>query len=280
MQINVFGRTTRNGIEDGKNTEENSYGRNGQPTTPEGKRFLNDKYAYLLKMSDLQLLDIMWESKTGLGALEYLGGRIIKKALKFHYKHNSGKEFSVPLSDQHWRSSKNNNRDGIMKKIQDATQREFDKVMRSNSFFCKVDCSNILDRANINFRSDADNLSLAIPMGGVQQVIVQTKNVQLENSAFINPANTKKSTFMDSMVSKNHNSKKVVYEITLEIKLRDRFAVDEGDFAIDDWLTNTDKTLVTALGREALTAFWILQHQRGYRPFVWNAVFQSIIRVY
>ena len=43
MQINVFGRTTRNGIEQGKNTEENLYGRNGQPTNPEGKRLLKDR---------------------------------------------------------------------------------------------------------------------------------------------------------------------------------------------------------------------------------------------
>jgi hypothetical protein len=197
--------------------------------------------------------------------------------LKINYKKNSGREFSIDLSDGHWKSSKTNNRNGIMKQIQDATQREFDRAVRNNSFFCKVECSNILDRAKINFRTDADNLSLAIPMGGVQHVVLRSVNVEEPNNSFISK-NYHKPNFMDSLVSKKSKE----YEITLEIRLRDRFGVDTDDFAYSSYSSKAEagKSIVTALGREALTAFWILQHQRGFRPFVWNAIFYSTIRVY
>ena len=64
------------------------------------------------------------------------------------------------------------------------------------------------------------------------------------------------------------------------IIIKDRFAVDTGDFTSTGCENGIAKAGATRLAQEALTAFWILQHQRGYPPFVWNAIFQSAIRVH
>jgi len=51
-----------------------------------------------------------------------------------------------------------------------------------------------------------------------------------------------------------------ILEIRLEFVLKDWFGVDEEDVY--------KSSVATQLGREALAAFWILQHQRGYKPFI------------
>ena len=107
-------------------------------------------------------------------------------------------------------------------------------------------------------------------MGGVQEVVLRTKKVEeKEHRRPMRP------TIMDFSTN-NHKD----YIITLEIKFRDQFAVDTGDFSFKDWRNAKAKTAATAVGREALTAFWILQHQRDYPPFVWNAIFNFTIRVH
>jgi hypothetical protein len=272
MQINVFGRTTRNGIEQGKNTEENLYGRNGQPTNPEGKRLLKDKYNYLLKMSDSQLLNVLWGATFGLGSLDsiLLRSGDLKKILESHYKGRSGKELYVNMPDSYWSNSFSNDRDGLLREIKYAVQRELESKRWSQFQNYSIDCSSILDKADINFRADFINPSLLAPMGGVQEVVLRT--IKVEEKEHRRPM---RPTLMDFSTG-NHKD----YVITLEIKIRDRFAVDTDDFAFSNWRSNKGKALATALGREALVAFWILQHQRGYPPFVWNAIFKSTINVH
>lgn len=117
-----------------------------------------------------------------------------------------------------------------------------------------------------------------IPMGGVQEVMVITKKVVKDKNTFNRIMDTKLRDFGESLKRYNDD----IYEITINIILKDWFAVDEGDFSFSDYSSgwSTTKSLVTAMGREALTAFWILQHQRSYRPFVWNAIFESKIQVF
>lgn len=274
MKIIVSGRTTKR-IGNEK-TEETTSGYNGQPRSQEGKRLLKvgteeGKYAKLLKMSDFQLLNLMWESG-GLGALDSILIRSgdLKKILESHYRSRSGRELSVNMPDSYWVSSSSNDREGILRKIRDEVQKSLNNKRWSQFETYSIDCSSILDQANINFRTDIANPSLAMPMGGVQEVVVRSTSFQEKEHR-----RPPRPTIMDFSTT-NHKD----YEITLEIKLRDRFAVDEGDFTTNDWSNQTGKTAATALGREALTAFWILQHQRGYKPFVWNAIFQSTIRLH
>ena len=51
-----------------------------------------------------------------------------------------------------------------------------------------------------------------------------------------------------------------VLEVRLEFVLKDWFGVDEEDVY--------KNSIATKLGRDYLAAFWILQHRRGYQPFI------------
>lgn len=117
-----------------------------------------------------------------------------------------------------------------------------------------------------------------MPMGGVQGVIVKTKHVVSRK----NTINTNRLPKGIKEKIKKYYDIDNIYEITLNIILKDWFAVDEDDFAFSDYSSGWagTKSFVTELGREALAAFWILQHQRSYRPFVWNAIFESKIQVF
>lgn len=42
--------------------------------------------------------------------------------------------------------------------------------------------------------------------------------------------------------------------------IKDWYGVDESDF--------TNNRPVAQISRDSLTALWVLQHQRGYRPFI------------
>lgn len=52
----------------------------------------------------------------------------------------------------------------------------------------------------------------------------------------------------------------VEFTANVEIIIKDWFGVSEGDF------TNND--FASLFGKKSLTCFWILRHQRGYKPFV------------
>lgn len=260
-------------------TEETSYGRNGKPKTSNGINLLKEDgdYNHLLKKTDSELLNIMWGGG-GLGKLDTVGSSDLRKILETRYRKNTGEELRVNMPNSYWTSSIVNDRDGLLSKIREATQKELITAKRRNDFICSVNCSHILDQAQLNFRSDLQNPSLMIPMGGVQEVMVITKKVVKDKNTFNRIIDTKLRDFGESLKRYNDD----IYEITINIILKDWFAVDEGDFSFSDYSSgwSTTKSLVTAMGREALTAFWILQHQRSYRPFVWNAIFESKIQVF
>lgn len=234
-------------------------------------------YNYLLKKTDSELLNIMWGGG-GLGKLDTVGSSDLRKILETRYRKNTGAELRVNMPNSYWTSSIVNNRDDILSQIKEATQKELIAAKRRNDFVCNVNCSHILDKAQINFRLDIENPSLMMPMGGVQGVIVKTKRVIKDKNTFNRIMNTKLPDFGSSLKRYNED----IYEITLNIILKDWFAVDEDDFAFSDYSSGWagTKSFVTKLGREALVAFWILQHQRSYRPFVWNAIFESKIQVF
>ena len=221
-------------------------------------------------MSDSQLLNVLWGATFGLGSLDIFGSKDLKKKLETHYRSRSGRELFLNMPDSYWSNSFSNNRDGFLKEIGYEVERALKNKRWSKLQNYSIDCSNILERTNIDFRSDFLNPSLLAPMGGVQEVILKTLKVtQKEHHRPMRP------TLMD-FSNTSHND----YEITLNIIIKDRFAVDTGDFTSTGWENGIAKAGATRLAQEALTAFWILQHQRGYPPFVWNAIFQSAIRVH
>lgn len=272
MNINIFGQTTKM-ITGNEKNEETSYGYTGKPITANGIALLgkDGKYSSLLEKSDSELLNIMW-GIDGLGALNIVGSGDLKRVLETHYRRNNGKILNVIMPNSYWVSSRINDRRGILSKIREKTQKAVYDAKRRNDFVCNVDCSYILDQIKLDFRADPANPSLAIPMGGVQGVKVRSKSVTSRTATVLG---------MRDPIKQHYNVDNI-YEITLEIILRDWFAVDEDDFAFSSYSSGwaATKSFITKLGREALTAFWILQHQRGYRPFVWNAIFESKIHIF
>jgi len=289
MNINVFGHT-RNRVTaklpsfPSQKQYDSEVGSDtwGEPQTNAGRGFLKDDYKNLLKMSDWQLLSKMW----GHGGLALLDSKLIpskalKQALETQFRSNSTRELTIRLSKNYWSSSLFNNQDDILTKITKDVQQALENGRWANSSIYRVDCSFILDNAKLSFRNDVFNPSLTIAMGGVQEVSISTIFVKEEKHSYGSSPNFGGSSFGGSaMDSLNYTHKD--YVITLEIKLRDWFGVDEDDFAANNYSSRgrAVKSLVTKLGREELTAFWILQHQRGYKPFVWNAVFHTDIRVH
>jgi hypothetical protein len=265
MQINISGQTTLLKIAPAKTTcsiypKENdsqtmpNYG--AQPLTKSGKEILSGKYKKLLDMSDGQLLNIMW----GKGGLHQVAP-YLKNIISSHFRGRTGREITVPMPDSYWNINDFNNRSKIVADITDAIRRALDEKKWDDNLNYEIDASFILDQANLSFRSDFFNPSMAIVMGGVAEARVRTAKVQQNNGVMLDIFNNKE------------------YTITIEIILRDWFGMDENDFAENNWYNNPGKAFVTWGGREALTAFWILQHQRGYPSFIWNAVFKSEIKI-
>jgi len=69
-------------------------------------------------------------------------------------------------------------------------------------------------------------------------------------------------------IVKNANGN-VEFTAEVEIIIKDWFGVSEGDFTKYDF--------ASAAAKKALTSFWILQHQRGYKPFINQFHFKETI---
>jgi hypothetical protein len=67
-----------------------------------------------------------------------------------------------------------------------------------------------------------------------------------------------KGDYFDKSGKVHHEA--TILEVRLEFVIKDWFGVDEEDVY--------KNTIATQLVRDSLAAFWILQHQRGYKPFI------------
>jgi hypothetical protein len=85
------------------------------------------------------------------------------------------------------------------------------------------------------------------------------KNLFFHLEKWADGKNTKK----DALIS--------VLVIKLFFTLKDWFGVDEEDVYKNEPSTQ--------MGREYLAAFWVLQHQRGYRPFINIITYEEEITV-
>ena len=249
----------------------------GEPLTPNGRHFLS-KYEWMRRASNATLLNTMWNTG-GLAALDSgpIGSELLKNALENQFRGNIGSEMSIALPDNYWNIYFPNDRGNLLREI----TLEVERALYANhgrSEFLTVDVSDLLRRSRINFRVDP-NLSMVIAMGGVHEVQIRTvynreeyHTPQLVGQYWPAPGNA----YGSRSTLKPHSD----MIIRLRIVLRDWFGLDEDDFAVSEWVDRPGKTLISTLGREALTAFWVLQHQRGFRPFIWKATFNSTIRVH
>lgn len=112
----------------------------------------------------------------------------------------------------------------------------------------RIDVSKSIELNMPNFRVSPTNLSEMIAIGGVQEV--EIKNDIIRESFEQN--------YLDRFgkgFSKPHTA-----NIKLEVLIKDWYGVDESDFM--------NLRPAALFARKAIAALWVLQHQRGYKPFI------------
>jgi len=203
--------------------------------------------------TDAELLKVLKESIFSLGLSVY-GDRIVK-----HFASKSGKNLQFTMDN--WYDGTTNKKE-FLKAIVNGLNQKHD-LFHSTAPVCKfIDISKEIKNYKPNFRkSFLANLSETIAMGGVQEVVVEgTKVKDLGHGP-----NYWQSGGKFTFGSRAQNIPHLV-EIKLKITFKDWFGVNEDDF------TSLTRPAVIA-GRTGLTKMWILQHQRGYPPFILELVY-------
>jgi hypothetical protein len=131
----------------------------------------------------------------------------------------------------------------------DSTRNKSYKITTNNDFVVKetlpIDVSKEIKDHFITFRNDLTLMpGLASAFGGIQEVTVK---------GYLKKWIPEVGTF-DKKLKPNILNIKLVFE------LKDWFGVDEQDVFNND--------LPAQIDREGLAAFGVLQHQRGYPPFI------------
>jgi hypothetical protein len=223
--------------------------------TDAGRRILFESYKELVTLSDFELFDKMW----GSGGLS-IADSYLKDKISSHFRGRTGREITIPMPNSFWRNTILFSKSNFIVDVNNAIKNALNATLQSSNVL-DVDISNVLNNHNLNFRTSFTNTSMFMVMGGVGEIQIRTVNSYENKDILLNYFNRNE------------------YVVNIEVIFRDWFGMDENDFAEDDWGKNWKKALSTWLGREQLAAFWILQHQRGYPSFVWNAVFKTEIIV-
>lgn len=223
--------------------------------TNAGRKILFETYKDLVTLSDFELFRKMWNT----GGLS-IADSYLKDKISSHFRGRTGREITVPMPNSFWRNTILFSKSNFIVDVNNAVKNALNISLQSGDVL-DVDVSTILNNHNLNFRTSFSNTSMFMVMGGVGEIQIRTLDSNENKDILLNFFNYKE------------------YVVNIEVVFRDWFGMDENDFAEDDWRNNFFKTLSTLLGREQLAAFWILQHQRGYPSFIWNAVFKTEIIV-
>ena len=166
--------------------------------------------------------------------------------LKQHFRNNTGDDLFHHLDN--WPDGYTTNKNNLVKALRDT-------IISAYKLKTVLDVTNIIKQKEnlINF-SNAKILMLgeAAIFGGIQEVGIKgfLKNERIGIKMIGKPV-------------------KSFIEVELRFVLKDWFGVDEQDVYKNE--------LSTQLDREGLAAFWILQHQRGYRPFINIITYKEIV---
>ena len=110
-----------------------------------------------------------------------------------------------------------------------------------------------------------DKIYLAYRNGFVQDITLEIENnmIDFSNSRTLQEwiafGGIQELELKGYLSKVKQESKPTIPEVRFEFIIKDRFGVDEEDVYKDSKATH--------LGREALAAFRVLQHQRGFKPF-------------
>ena len=118
-----------------------------------------------------------------------------------------------------------------------------------NGIHSPIDITTNIKNNMLNFRRAIFDLSEIVAIGGVQQVEIEGYLMKDKKVMAVN-----RGLFLPKVYIHN------ILDVKLKFTIKDWFGVDEEDIYKMD--------LAAYLDREGLASLWILQHQRGFRPFI------------
>ncbi|MDR3338719.1 MAG: hypothetical protein LBT25_01265 [Candidatus Symbiothrix sp.] len=180
--------------------------------------------------------------------------------LENHFRQKTGENLYFHLKE--WADGKNTNKDALISVIKEKVKSVYLQYRSGAILSQPIDISPEIAEKFIDF-SDASLWTMSgekAAFGGIQEIEIQ---------GFLTNQ-TLKGDYFDQF-GKVHYLPKTTLEIRLFFVLKDWFGVDEEDVYKNESSTQ--------MGRESLAAFWVLQHQRGYRPFINIITYEEEITV-
>lgn len=214
---------------------------------PNGK-LAQAKVGDLILNGDNRLLAIM-SSK--------LSWSIYGSSLLANFASKSGKK--LPFKIEKWNNF-GTNKDSLIKAISKKVKDCHWKIQPyQKNQVVVVDVDNEI-RANLpSFSFAPTNLSEMIAIGGIQEVNITSEE----------PPRAFGDDYWDK---RKYFAEPHYFRLKLKFIFKDWFGVDEGDFS--------SLSKPTAwLDSDGLTAFWILQHQRGYQPFITEWTYEEVVDI-
>ena len=239
--ISIYGRVGDVFAQTGKNEDSQSHtGR--KPKSLYGDVILAANG--LTSMSDAELLEVAF----GILSFSNYGSRIVKA-----FAGKTGNPLYHKMTTWfNFASNKGELTEAIRQKI----------IKNHDRFHFNGGLIDISDAVKANmptFRKSILNLSEMIAIGGVQEVEIKGTIVN-ERQGY---------DFWDRNGDIFNSPHRV--DIDFTILLKDWFGVDEDDF--------TNFRPAALVDRRGLAAMWVLQHQRGYKPFINIFEFRTIVTI-
>jgi hypothetical protein len=179
--------------------------------------------------------------------------------LENHFRQNTGKNLSFHL--EKWADGKNTKKDALISVIKEKVKSVYLQYPSGVILSQPIDITPEIKGQWLDFsKANIWMIGEKAAFGGIQEIEIQ--------GFLIN--RTLKGDYSDQS-GKIYHLPKTTLVIKLYFTLKDWFGVDE-----EDVYKNAHST---QMGRESLAAFWILQHQRGYRPFINVITYEEEITV-
>ena len=210
--------------------------------TPIGQVAQNKIYWYALQSNEY-LITRLFDRFKLLPSSEY----IIR--LESHFRENTGSDFLYTRI--------NLPRGRSFFKIKDSIRKRLRDLIDIPIYLWSETNNSLTNHIEFNYLQPLiDELPFSAVIGGIQKVRVFLNNIKLNHIPL-------------SIGSNGTIPESFEYKINLTIEISDNFGVDQKDFEELD--------IASYLDGGGLTSFWVLQHQRGYKPFINKLICTNVI---
>jgi hypothetical protein len=179
--------------------------------------------------------------------------------LENHFRQNTGKNLFFHL--EKWEDGKNTKKDALISVIKEKVKSVYLQYPSGVILSQPIDITPEIKAKRLDFsKANIWMMGEKAAFGGIQEIEIQGFLIK----------RTLKGDYFDQS-GKIYHLPKTTLVIKLFFTLKDWFGVDEEDVYKNEYSTQ--------YGRESLAAFWVLQHQRGYRPFINIITYEEEITV-